>query len=153
MWESGERQSTIIVPMSLTPTALLLLSVQRWYLEGHPHERELARGWARVVDEARASGQLIVLLQWDGAADTPGETFGKGWTLHPDFRVEAGDLLVRATLPDAFAHTDLAAELHAHAVRDLVLLARPDAPEAAATSGSAQAAGFTVRVQDLPTLA
>ncbi|WP_188971461.1 cysteine hydrolase family protein [Deinococcus aerolatus] len=139
--------------MSLTPTALLFLSVQRWRLEGHPHERELARGWARAVDEARAGGQLIVLLQWDGAADTPGETFGKGWTLHPDFRAEAGDLLIRAMLPDAFAHTDLAAELHARAVRDLVLLARPDAPEAAATAGSAQAAGFTVRVLDLPALA
>ena len=70
---------------------------------------------------------------------------------NPDFRVEAGDLPVRAGLPDAFWHTDLAAELHARAVRDLILLALPDAPELAATAGSARAAGFTVRVLDLPT--
>lgn len=139
--------------MSLTPTALVLLSVQRWRLEGHPHERELAREWAHAVDEARAGGQLIVLLQWDGEADTPGETFGKGWTLHPDFRVEAGDLPVRAALPDAFAHTDLAAELHAHAVRELIVLALPEVPELEATAQAAQQAGFTVRVLDVPALA
>lgn len=134
--------------MSLTPMALILLGVQRCRLEGHPHERELARQWAHAVDEARAVGQLIVLMQWDGLPDTPGETFGKGWTLHPDFRVEAGDLPVRAGLPDAFWHTDLAAELHARAVRGVVLLALPGVPELAATAQAAQEAGFTVRVLD-----
>ncbi|MDV6373068.1 isochorismatase family protein [Deinococcus arenicola] len=139
--------------MSLTPTALVLLHVQRWRLEGHPHGRELAREWSHAVDEARAAGQLIVLVQWNGEADTPGETFGKGWTLHPDFRVEAGDLPVRADLPDAFTHTDLSAELHAHAVRELMVLALPDAPELTATARSAEAAGFAVRVLDAPALA
>ncbi|MFK7601197.1 isochorismatase [Deinococcus sp. SM5_A1] len=134
--------------MSLTPTALLPLSVQRCRLEGHPHERELARQWAQAVHEARAVGQLIVLMQWDGLPDTPGETSGKGWTLHPDFRVEAGDLPVRAGLPDAFSHTDLAADLHARAVREVVLLARPGVPELAATAQAAQDAGFSVRVLD-----
>ena len=139
--------------MSLTPTALVLLGVQRWRLAGHPHERGLAREWAHAVDDARAGGVLIVLLQWDGAPDTPGETFSKGWTLHPDFRVEAGDLPVRAALPDAFARTDLAAELHARAVRELIVLALPGAPEVQATARSAQAAGFSVRVLDAPALA
>lgn len=139
--------------MSLTPTALILLSAQRWRLEGHPHERELTRLWAREVDHARAQSHLIVLIQWDGALNTPGQTFNKGWTLHPDFRVEAGDLPVRAALPDAFAHTDLAAELHAHAVRELVLLALPDAPEMPVTAQAARAAGFDVRMLEVPALA
>lgn len=61
--------------------------------------------------------------------------------------MKAGDLPVRAGLPDAFSHTDLA-ELHARAVDEVVLLALPDVPELAATTLSAQAAGFTVYVPD-----
>lgn len=65
--------------VSLTPTALMLLSVQRCRLEGCAHEQALARQWAHLVDEARAGGgQLTALVQWDGLPDTPGKTFGKG---------------------------------------------------------------------------
>jgi nicotinamidase-related amidase len=146
--------------MSLTPLALILLNVQRQRLEHQPHEREVTRGWAQRIDHAREQGQLIVLIQWDGApegaaAEGPQaepETFSKGWTLHPDFRAEAGDLLVRARRPDAFAGTDLEAELRARAVRELHFLALPDAPELAVTAHSAREAGFTVTLE-VPTLA
>ena len=134
----------MIAVMSLTPTALVLLNVQRHHLEGHEHEREVARDWAHHLERAREHGDLIVLVQWDGAPDTPGETFSKGWTLYPDFRAEAGDLLVRAQGVDAFEHTDLGAQLHGRAVRDLFLLALPDAPELDATANAAQEAGFGV---------
>ncbi|WP_309570125.1 isochorismatase family protein [Deinococcus sp.] len=132
--------------MTLTATALLLLNVQRHDLEGHPHEREMTRDWAHHVESAREHGDLIVLLQWDGLPDSPGETFGKGWTLHPDFRAEASDLLVRVRRPDAFHGSDLGAELHGRAVRDVFLLGFPDTAEVAATATSAQGAGFGVTV-------
>ncbi|WP_415790834.1 isochorismatase [Deinococcus saxicola] len=69
---------------------------------------------------------MTALVQWESLPNTPGETSGKGWTLHPDFRVKAGDLPVGAGLPNAFSHTDLAAELHARAVHELVPMALPD---------------------------
>lgn len=140
----------IISHMTLTPTALMLLNVQRHQLEDQPHEREVTRDWAHRVESAREHGDLIVLVQWDGAPDTPGETFSKGWTLHPDFRAEAGDLLVRAARPDAFARTDLSAQLHGRAVRDLFLLALPDTPELEATARGAQQAGFSVIMLSSP---
>lgn len=132
--------------MTLKHTALVLLNVQRHHLEGQAHEREVTRDWAHQVETARAHGDLVVLVQWDGQPDTPSETFSKGWTLHPDFRAESGDLLVRATLPSAFTGSDLAAELHGRAVRDLFLLGLPEAPELEATAKAAQEAGFGVTV-------
>lgn len=122
----------------------MLLNVQRQFLEGHPHERELARTWAHEVDEARARGELIVILQWDGEVDSDHPTFSRGWTLHSDFRAEAGDLLLRASRPDAFLSSGLEAELKARAVRDLRFLALDDSAEASAMTQRARELGFTV---------
>lgn len=136
--------------MTLTPTALVLLNVQRHDLEGHPHARELARDWAHRVESARAHGDLIVLVQWDGAPETPGETFSRGWTLHPDFRAEAGELLLRAARPDAFQGSDLGPLLHGRAVRDVFLLGLEGGSELEATARAAQEAGFSVVMLETP---
>lgn len=136
--------------MTLTPTALVLLNVQRHELQEHPQERQLARDWAQRVESARAHGDLIVLVQWDGAPGTPEETFSRGWTLHPDFRAEAGELLLRATRPDAFQGSDLAAALHGRAVRDVFLLGLEGGPELEATARAAQEAGFSVVMLETP---
>lgn len=130
--------------MSLTPVAVLLLNVQRHHLEDQPHKREVARNWSRQIDVAREVGQLITLIQWDGQPDTPSETFGKGWTLHPDFRAETGDLMLRAAGPDAFAGTDLDAQLKARAVRELVLLSLRGDALARATAERAAQLGYAV---------
>ena len=53
--------------MTLTPRALLLLSAQRHYLHDRPDEREVARDWQRHVEQARADGDLIALVQDSGA--------------------------------------------------------------------------------------
>ncbi|PNY82964.1 isochorismatase [Deinococcus koreensis] len=110
----------------------------------------MARDWAHRVESAREHRDLIVLVQWDGAPDTPGETFGKGWTLHPDFRAEAGDLLVRAVRPDPFRSADLGALLHGRAVRDVFLLGLEGTPELEVTARAAQEAGFGVVLLPTP---
>ena len=131
--------------MTLTPRALLLLSAQRHHLHDRPDEREVARDWLRHIGDARAAGDLIALVQWDGEAGSEAETFSKGWTLYPDFRAEAGDVLVRAQLPDAFAGADLDAALRGRAVRELTLLGLPG--EALdVTAQSARALGYQVQV-------
>lgn len=130
--------------MTLTPKALLLLSVQRYQFQERPDEREVAREWLRHIEAARAAGDLIALVQWDGAEGHPNETFSKGWTLHPDFRAEAGDLLVRAQEPNAFFHSDLNAELHGRAVRELRLLGLEET-DLQATEQAARELGYEVR--------
>ena len=129
--------------MTLTPRALLLLSAQRHYLHDRPDEREVARDWQRHVEQARADGDLIALVQWDGEEGSAGETFSKGWTLYPDFRAEAGDVLVRAQVPDAFAGSDLDAALRGRAVRELTLLGLPG-EELEATAQAARDLGYQV---------
>lgn len=131
--------------MTLTPTALLLLSVQRHHLTDRPDERQLSHDWRRRVEDAREQRQLVVLVQWDGEAGSAGETFSKGWTLYPDFRAEAGDLLIRATQPDAFAGSDLDAALRARAVRDVRLLGL-GGEELRVTAQAARDLGYAVQV-------
>ncbi|SEJ80089.1 Nicotinamidase-related amidase [Deinococcus reticulitermitis] len=131
--------------MTLTPTALLLLSVQRHHLTDRPDERQLSREWLQRVEEARAARHLVVLVQWDGEAGSDSETFSKGWTLYPDFRAEAGELLVRATQPDAFAGSDLDAALHSRAVRELRLLGL-DGEELQVTAQTARRLGYAVQI-------
>lgn len=131
--------------MTLTPTALVLLNAQRHYLEEQPDEHALSLQWQGQVEAARRAGQLVVFVQWDGPAGTAGETFTRGWVLHPDFRAGVGELLVRATSPDAFEGSDLNALLHSRAVRVLELLSLPGSVEGAATAETARALGYVVR--------
>lgn len=139
----------MIPDMTPSTVALVLLTAQRHHLEGHPDEARVSQGWQRRVLSARAAGHLIVHVQWDGAAGTPNETFSRGWVLHPDFRAEAGDLPLRATLPDAFAGTGLDAELRRRAVREVELLALPGADVLPATLEAARALGYEVRVLEV----
>ncbi|WP_291428578.1 isochorismatase family protein [Deinococcus sp.] len=136
--------------MTLTPNALLLLNAQRHDLEDRNDQRALVRDWAHHVDGARAAGWLVAFVQWDAPPGADWETFSKGWTLHPDFRAEQGDVLIRAAGPDAFEGSDLAAQLHGRAVQNLHVLALPGTPELAATLASAQAGGFVIAELDVP---
>ncbi|WP_102128108.1 isochorismatase family protein [Deinococcus planocerae] len=132
--------------MTSTPVALLLLTAQRHHLEDHPQERALSAAWQRRVLSARAAGSLVVHVQWDGASGTPGETFSRGWVLHPDFRAEAGDLPLRAAHPDAFAGSGLDAELRRRGVTKLHLLTLPGTELLPATAETARGLGYEVRV-------
>ena len=134
--------------MTLTPRALLLLSVQRHHLHDRPDEREVAREGLRQVEAAREAGDLIALVQWDGEEGSEGETFSKGWTLYPDFRAEARDVLVRAQQPDAFQGSDLDAALRGRAVRQLTLLGL-DSDNLSTTAQSARDLGYDVSVNVL----
>jgi len=131
--------------MTPTTAALVLLNVQRHHLEGREDERVLSRRWQAQVEAAREAGHLIVYVQWDGEAGTPGETFSRGWVLHPDFRAEEPDLRVRASLPGAFTET-LDAGLRGRGVGELCLLALPGAGELGTTADLARALGYGVTV-------
>ncbi|GMA14759.1 isochorismatase family protein [Deinococcus metallilatus] len=137
--------------MTSTPTALVLLTAQRHHLEALPHEQAVSRAWQARVQAARAAGHLIVHVQWEGEPGTPGETFSRGWVLHPDFRAEATDLPVRATAPDAFAGSGLDAALRSRGVRELHLLALPGSEVRPETAQTARELGYRVDVlEDLP---
>ena len=129
-----------------TSHALLLLDAQRHHFETSaaqesliPHRLTL---WRAAVGQARRGGALVVFLQRDGEASGGLEPLTRGWTLHPDFRVEKGDALLRVSTDDAFAGGALSQELRSRGVSSLSVLALPG--EQAATERGAQQAGFEV---------
>lgn len=128
------------------PTALLVLGAQRHLLDAPgplPDPEALLARLRPLVDRARRGGAFVVYAQRDGPPGTPNEPFGKGWTLHNDFRVEHGDLLLRVTQGDAFAGSQLDGELHTRAARRLILCGAPSR-DLLATARGAHEHGFEV---------
>jgi nicotinamidase-related amidase len=124
-----------------TPHALLLLDAQRHHFETStiPHRLGV---WRAAVGQARRGGVLVVFLQRDGAEGSGLEPLTRGWTLHPDFRVEDGDVLLRVGADDAFAGGALSLELRSRGVSSLSVLALPG--DQTATEHGARQAGFEV---------
>ncbi len=100
--------------------------------------------WRAAVSQARSQGVLVVFVQRDGEAGSDLEPLTRGWTLHPDFRVEERDVLLRVTSADAFAQSALALELRSRGVSGLRILALPGSAADAPTRSGARQAGFEV---------
>ncbi|TSA88022.1 isochorismatase [Deinococcus detaillensis] len=129
--------------------ALLVLDAQRGdhqaLEDADPRAADARLGiWRRAVTQARAGSVLVVFLQRDGAVGSDHEPLTRGWTLHPDFRVEERDVLLRVDNDDAFAGSPLILELRSRGVSRLSVLALPGSAAEAATQQGAQQAGFAV---------
>ncbi|WP_293913761.1 isochorismatase family protein [Deinococcus sp.] len=139
-----------------TSHALLLLDAQRHQFETSTVETSTVETiaaenstiphrlavWREAVAQARRGGVLVVFLQRDGEAGGGLEPLTRGWTLHPDFRVEDGDVLLRVSSEDAFAGGALNLELRSRGVTDLSVLGVSG--HEAATERGAHLAGFGV---------
>ncbi len=133
----------------LSVSALLLLDAQRCHHEALEAGDGRAAGtrlstWRSAVNEARGRGDVVVFVQRDGPAGSDHEPLTRGWTLHPDFRVEERDVLLRVGHADAFESSALTLELRSRGVTRLSLLALPHSPAASATRAGAAQAGFEV---------
>lgn len=133
-----------------TRHALILVDAQRHHHEELEASDVLAMEkrllpWRQAIEQARADGDLVVYLQRDGEEGAPNEPLTRGWTLHPDFRVEEGEVLMRVHGDDAFEGSLLVVELRTRGVEEITLLALPGSAAAAATAQGARAAGFVVR--------
>ena len=129
--------------------ALLLLDIQRHHHQALEEQDVRAAElrlspWRGAVAQARAGGVLVVFLQQDGQEGSEWEPLTRGWTLHPDFRVEDGDLLLRTRQDDAFAGSALELELRSRGVAEISLLALPGSAAERATRQAAQQRGFAV---------
>ena len=133
----------------MTSCALLLLGLQQAALEGEravPNAGALAVSLNALAARARASGAWLVYVQHD---HPPGEAtpLTKGWLLHPDFRVEAGELQLRANAPDAFSGTDLDPRLRGAGITRLTLAGLPS-ESVAATARRAAELGYHVTIAE-----
>ncbi|MFC4456638.1 isochorismatase family protein [Deinococcus sonorensis] len=129
----------------MTAQALIVLHAQRHRLDDRPITDPLLQQARRQIAQARQQGILVVYLQHDGQEGDPDQPFTRGWTLHPEFRAEAGDLLLRVTDDDAFQGSRLDAELRHLGVQTLTLLALDAGGAArAATARTAEALGYVL---------
>ncbi len=134
------------VMTTATPTALLVLGAQRALLDSPGPlmgAESLVQHLRPLVERARRSGSYVVFLQHDGAPGQPDEPFSKGWTLHNDFRVEHGDLLLRHAHPDPFEGSSLDGELRTRAVRRVILAGAPSR-DLLVTARTAHTLGYEV---------
>ncbi|WP_161881222.1 isochorismatase [Deinococcus alpinitundrae] len=141
--------------MSPPVQALLLLDAQRARhraLEDRDPRAADARllPWRAAVSQARSQGVLVVFVQRDGEVGSDLEPLTRGWTLHPDFRVEERDVLLRVTADDAFERSALTLELRSRGIGHLKVLALPGSAADVPTRAGAQRAGLSVIEIALP---
>ncbi len=107
--------------------ALIVIDVQNEYVDGQlliehpPVERSLA-AIGRAMDAARAHGVPVIVVQNTAPAGSP--LFDRGthaWALHDTVARRPRDHHIEKRLPSAYAGTDLADWLQAHAIDTLVV--------------------------------
>jgi len=139
---------------SLPPhTALILIDLQQDYFPGGAFplvdaEAAVCRA-AEVLAMFRASGAPVLHIQHTMLpergqpfflAETPGHAF------HPAVEPTDGEPVIVKHLPDAFAETELADQLHARRIKHLILVGMMTQVCVAATTHSGFQRGFDVTV-------
>lgn len=108
--------------------ALIVIDVQNEYVTGNllieypPVQGSLAN-IGRAMDAARAAGIPVIVVQHDSPETAP--LFAKGsdaWQLHPAVADRPSDHRINKTMASAFAGTDLAQWLAAHAIDTLTVI-------------------------------
>jgi len=104
-------------------TALLIIDVQRGFLEGDAAPPDAEAVIARInalAARARARGAPVFILQHE--AEDPVRVRGSPpWELDRRLRAEPGDTRVRKTTPDSFLRTNLQELLSRGGVREVVV--------------------------------
>ncbi len=104
-------------------SAVLVIDMQCALFKPMPPPGDADAVIARInalTARARRTGVPVVFIQHQTATE-PMRAGSAGWNLVPALAVEATDLRLDKTTPDAFLHTGLQAMLHAHAIDRLVV--------------------------------
>lgn len=127
--------------------ALLIIDIQKGGVAGDsavPDAERLVDRAGHLLDEARASGALIVHVQNDGRPGTPDEQNTPGWELHLPVAPGDREVVIRKLKDDSFAGTPLTQLLADHDVRSLAICGLMSEMCVSATARTALARGFRV---------
>ena len=99
-------------------TALIVIDMQMDVVANAHLRAEVIATIAGLVEQARAAGLPVVWVQHH---DDYLQRGSPDWQLVPELQPQAGEPVIHKAYPDAFAETELAAELERLGVRQLVL--------------------------------
>lgn len=102
-------------------TALLVIDVQRGFLDGEPRPWEADAVVKRInslTARARAAGAPVIFVQHESADLAHGSD---GWQLARNLVMKDGDTRVCKTTPDSFLRTNLGELLEMWGIRQLVI--------------------------------
>lgn len=104
-------------------SAVLVIDVQRFLFDPEPKPYESDSVLNRInhiTSWARAKEVPVVFIQHE-QANSAMAAGSEGWKLQRDLHVEASDLLVAKTTPDAFLNTCLESLLKQHNIKHLIV--------------------------------
>jgi nicotinamidase-related amidase len=117
------------INMSASPRrALLVIDVQNEYFTGnfkieYPPTTTSLNNIGLAMDAAHAAGVPVIVVQHDLPEGAPIFASGShGWQLHPEVANRPADHRINKTMGSAFAGTDLADWLSAHAIDTLAVV-------------------------------
>jgi nicotinamidase-related amidase len=74
-----------------------------------------------LIGRARSAGVLVVFIQNNGKKGEPDQLGTAGWQIHPALPIQAGDLVLQKSSPDAFHLTPLQKELTRREIKRLFI--------------------------------
>ncbi len=101
-------------PPPLAKSALVIIDAQNEYLDGKlplPGVRPAVDALARLLAKARAAGAPVVHIAHKGRAGGLFDRDGHGGAIIEAVQPAGGEIIIEKPLPNAFAQTDLDAEL------------------------------------------
>lgn len=128
------------------PSAVLVIDVQCALFDPAPRPWEADTVVQRINDltaRSREAGAPVLFIQHETASGALAQG-SPGWALEGQLHVQAGDLLVRKTTPDAFLRTDLGEQLSARGIDRLLVCGYASEFCVDTTTRRAAALGFDV---------
>lgn len=119
-----EMSGADLTPPPLAQSALVIIDAQNEYLEGKlalPGIRPAVDAIAKLLAKARAAGTPVVHVAHKGRAGGLFDRDGHGGAIIERVQPAKGEIIVEKPLPNAFAQTDLDAELKVLARQSLVV--------------------------------
>lgn len=103
--------------------ALLIIDLQHAYLKDKTQYQidPVIQRINQVAAKMRLRGDRIIFIQHDGDGITTAAPHTEGWKIYSELMVKPEDVIVRKTLNDAFANTELDALLKSMNIQQLVI--------------------------------
>lgn len=136
-------------PPKLGSSCLVIIDMQNEYLDGPialPEARPAITRAQALLEKARAAGSSIIHVAHKGRADSLFDRDGERGQIVVELTPAGDEAVVEKALPNAFAGTDLAAQISATGHKDLIIVGFMTHMCVSSTARAALDLGFRVTI-------